>query len=461
MKKSILNRPVSVFASYKDTTPKTVDLLAFLTSDKYAAKINELRQCNDKAQRDTIKATLPAITPSGTFTHRGESGLIEHSGVIQADIDAKDNPTIFEGANSLADYLDILNQVKTELSKLRDLAYIGLSASGRGLFILIPIAYPDRHKEHFAAIVADFKKIGINLDTAPSNVASLRGYSYDPDAYFNHNAETYTRLANIERKAPTSQRQPTKHTYPTGSEADKVKFILDQIARQSADITAGYQNWFAIGCALANEFGESGRGYFHDVSRNNSGYDYRQTDTQFTHCLKGTAAFTIATFYAIAAQHGFTFKEALQGTAHTHQKPGTASAHNDSPERHTTPTGTPQATPKAKPAQAAQTTSIRPTRQTESPQTEKVFIDSLTVDWWNYSQPKPEGWDTIGLPEGWVRVDGELCIITDNKPGALEFTPILCWHHSSDEFDKPLEKAAFAMEFERAANTRMYYGESR
>lgn len=453
MENSILNKPVSIFANYKDTTPKTVSLSTVLTSDKHAAKITALRQHDDKAQRDAIKATLPAITPSGTFTHRAESGLIEHSGFIQADIDAKDNPMIFDGADTLEDYLDVLSLVKPELSKLKNLAYIGLSASGRGLWILIPIAYPDRHKEHFAAIVADFKKIGINLDTAPSNVASLRGYSYDPDAYFNHNAEIYTRLATPEKKAPTSQRQPAKHSYPVGSEADKVKFILEQIARQSADITAGYQNWFAIGCALANEFGESGRGYFHDVSRYNSGYDYRQADTQFTHCLKGTA-FTIATFYTIAAQHGFTFKEAFQKPENATRKEPATNTRNNSQEHHTAPTGTPQATPEPKTVQTAPTTPANAETPIASPQAEKVFIDSLTLDWWNYSQPKPEGWDTIGLPEGWVRVDGELSIIVDNKPGNWEVTPILCWHKSSDEFNTPLEKAAFALEFERAITAR-------
>lgn len=438
MKDSILNTTVSRFGSYMDTNPKPVNLLQFITSDEFAGQINELRQFDDKAKRDAIKKNLPAITPSGQFTRRKEDGLIRHSGFIQVDIDAKDNPVIFDGCETLADYLETLNMVKAELSKLKNIAFCGLSASGRGLWALIPIAHPERHKEHFNAIAADFERIGIIIDKAPSNVASLRGYSYDPAAYFNHNAETYTRLAAPEKNPPASPRQPANHSYPAGNEAEKVNFILSQIASSRADITGSYQAWFAIGCALAHEFGQAGRGYFHEVSQYHPEYDYHKADKQFTHCLKG-AGYTIATFYDIAAQHGFTYKEAFMGA--NFDSTG-SSAHREAPERSEKP----------------QKAKVLPIQQPASQQAKTARIDSLESDWWHcwYKEDKPEGWDTVGLPEGWVKVNGVLYLIMKRKFWDLTIEPILFNHHSSDEFETPLEKAAFASEFERAVRAREY-----
>jgi len=179
MQDSILNIDVSSFKDYETTfDPQPVNLLLWLTSKKYAEKVNAIRNEKDKAIRDTIKATLPAITPSGLFTYRAARCLVTHSGFIQFDID-------FKGNSHITNYQGL----KKEISKIVNVAYCGLSVSGTGFWGLIPIAYPDKHRQHFDFIFNAFKGIGLTIDREPSNVASLRGYSYDPDAYFNHRAK--------------------------------------------------------------------------------------------------------------------------------------------------------------------------------------------------------------------------------------------------------------------------------
>lgn len=53
---------------------------------------------------------------------------------------------------------------------------------------------PDVHRAYFEALWATFDGIGIQLDDKPKDIASLRGYSYDLNAYFNHEAKTFTVL---------------------------------------------------------------------------------------------------------------------------------------------------------------------------------------------------------------------------------------------------------------------------
>lgn len=175
---SILNIEVSCFANY-DTpaNPKPVNLLSWLQSDKYHSQVERIRSITDKAERDAIKATLPAITPSGIFTYRSAKNLVKHSGFIQFDIDLKGNESVGN-----------FHELKKQISRIKNIAYCGISVSGSGFWGLIPIAYPDKHDLHLKAIQGAFTKFGITIDPAPKSIASLRGYSYDPAAYFNHNA---------------------------------------------------------------------------------------------------------------------------------------------------------------------------------------------------------------------------------------------------------------------------------
>jgi hypothetical protein len=182
--KSVLDKPVSCYKSYTDPNPLDISLLTFLNSRKYKEEIDFIRLLETKKDRDEKKALLPCITPSGTFTYRNEKGMIKHSGLIQFDIDYKGN-----------EHIDNFEDIVREVGKLPFIAYCGFSASGYGVWGLVPIAYPDKHKLHLQALKNLFKAYDIKVDNAPSNVASLRGYSYDDNAYINHNAETFTQIS--------------------------------------------------------------------------------------------------------------------------------------------------------------------------------------------------------------------------------------------------------------------------
>jgi hypothetical protein len=175
---SILNIDVSCFANYDSpANPRSVNLLQWLISAKYTRQVQAIRNIEDKEIRDKIKATLPAITPSGLFSYRSKDCLIRHSGFIQFDIDQKGNETI-------ANY----KELKKEICKIPNVAYCGLSVSGKGFWGLIPVENPERHNLYFKYIEKWFEARGLLIDSAPKSVCSLRGYSYDPEAYFNDKA---------------------------------------------------------------------------------------------------------------------------------------------------------------------------------------------------------------------------------------------------------------------------------
>jgi hypothetical protein len=330
----ILDTPVSFFQKYTDTTnPTTGTFFQIVTSEKLAAQytplIAQIRATADKDERDKLKKRLPCFTPSGTFSRRAADGLLKHSGLIQFDIDPKQNPALTAlNAPSLRD----------KIARFRHVAYCALSASGTGVWGVVRIAHPDRHKEHFAALAADFAKWGIVIDPACSNVDRLRFWSYDPDAYFNPNAATYSKLTaarpekHLPVPAPPSASPPRCRI--EGDNAAKVEAILGQIEASRTDITDGYDTWFSIGCALANEFGESGRDYFHSIGQFHPEYNRRDTDRQFSYCLRMKSnRYTLGTFFEIARRYGIEYKGHLPrpSETHAHAAPQPPTAHKPAP----------------------------------------------------------------------------------------------------------------------------------
>lgn len=292
--KSVLDVEVSCFASYfKESEPRPVNLLTWLRSGKYAEAVERLRTVENKTERDRLKAQLPAITPSGTFTRREAGCLVRHSGLLQFDIDLKEN-------RHLGNYADL----KDHLRNLPSVAYCGLSASGLGFWGLVPIARPEQHGAHFDALKAAFAGLGrkgIVLDGKPRNVASLRGYSFDPDGYFNHQARPFTAL---HQPAPVRPR-PFVATPGAEEERAKVEAIVGEIVRRGVDLTADYGDWCALGFALVSEFGEGARDLFHQVSQFHPKYERRECDRQFTYLVKdGSRKITLGTFFHLASLAG-------------------------------------------------------------------------------------------------------------------------------------------------------------
>lgn len=285
--KSILDIEISAFSSYKGTIPKSINLLVWLQSIKYENKVNTIRKTNDNQLIKKLKSELPAITPSGTFKLRKASELIKHSGFLQFDIDFKDNLHI-------SNYDDL----KIQISNIREVAYCGLSVSGNGYWGLVPISEVENHKSHFEALYLVFEKLGIKIDKSCKDICRLRGYSIDNNAYFNHKADVFK--LKLEKVSNNKLLKNSTNYFPEkdkGSTRNKVINFLQIIQSRRIDITGSYEEWFALGCSLACEFGEEGREFYHIISNISNKYDSQKTDEQFNNCLKSKYGFNIGTFF--------------------------------------------------------------------------------------------------------------------------------------------------------------------
>ena len=242
-----------------------------------------------KDQRAEIKQLIPAVTISGIFKDSVKNAnLLTHSGLICIDFDAVENPA----------------ELKAQLSKDPYTFAALLSASGNGLAAIVRIE-AEKHLDAFNGLKTYYlRNYGQLIDQSCKNVSRLRFLSYDPQLYTNPSAKVF-------KEYPKKEAKPKQvHTVLTGNEFEE---LIDRICRGGFDLTAGqYNNYLSIGFALASEFGERGREYFHAVCAQNEKYDPAKADKQFTYCLRdtGQSKVTIATFYYYAKEAGVELKSA-------------------------------------------------------------------------------------------------------------------------------------------------------
>lgn len=289
----------SVFASATAPEPVTnmtvYDWLRRQDYDVEVQKIRVMMRANPEKAK-ALKKQLPAITISGRFSHRANSALIQHTGLICVDIDGKDNPEY------------TVRELKEICTIAPWIAYAGESVSGKGVFAVTPLLHPAKHLEHFRAIQRDFEEFGIVIDSACSEVSRLRFYSWDAKPYWNHFAENYTRLIEPDRSPIQIQRRDGQDTTETA-----VSRIVEEIQRMRVDITGGNKDWYNLGCSLAAEFGERGREFFHAVSQfyqnERHRYSAQETDKMFSRCLRFCSRYSISTFFYRAKEFGVMAKK--------------------------------------------------------------------------------------------------------------------------------------------------------
>src|SRR5690554_1968208 len=91
-----------------------------------------------------------------------------------------------------------------------------------------------------------------------------------------------------------------------------IERILRQIEARSLDLTCSYAQWLKLAFALST-LGESGRSYFHRLSRFHPEYDPAECDLQFSRCLasKGTGI-NLGSFFHLAKEAGIPLSKEEQ-----------------------------------------------------------------------------------------------------------------------------------------------------
>lgn len=92
----------------------------------------------------------------------------------------------------------------------------------------------------------------------------------------------------------------------SASTGDQFEDYIAQIEKSNTDITTDFKTWRNIGIAISKEFGETGRNYYHLISKCNKNYNRDICDSQYDKCLldKSNVDINLSTFYKIAMKHG-------------------------------------------------------------------------------------------------------------------------------------------------------------
>lgn len=299
---------ISVFRNYAGIFPvKDISIIDFcntITGTDYKQAIEKIRTIEDKEERDAEKFKLPAFTVSGTFSERRAINLIKHSGFIAIDLDPKDNPGVTDWP-----------ELRDNLARIPNVFFSALSASGSGVFALIPIAYPDKHKEHWYALNRYFwAEYKLKLDPKCKDVSRLRGISYDPDAKMSMESVPY----RLTYTPPPQKPLPARYNFDDG-DFDK---LIEKIIDSGIDITSDYGDWLKIGWALVNEKGEGGRSLYHQISKFYLGYTEKGCDKQYDACLRNSGQPTKNFLFSLCKDYGILIAGEKRGASASAPRPG-------------------------------------------------------------------------------------------------------------------------------------------
>lgn len=279
---------ISIYKNVKQTeTTDTVLLSIFLDavqSGKWQDAVLRIRTIQDKDLRRAEKVNLPNVTISGVFGKRIDSDCKLHSGFIAIDLD------------------DLGNEVEgtRELLKTDPYVYSAFtSVSGTGLCLLVKID-PENHRRAFEGI-ADYliKKYQIIVDPTGVNPSRTRFVSYDPDLYINEQSISFKKYLPKEKKRKVTSAIFVQNEFDS---------VISEMVKANVSCVEDYRDWRDIAFGLADQFGEAGRQYFHQLSSCSSKYESSMCDRQYSHAIarngKQTNKITIATIYWFARQAG-------------------------------------------------------------------------------------------------------------------------------------------------------------
>jgi len=293
---------VSYYETVTDSAPKQISIyeaLSKVSSGEIEKQINSLRECKTKEEREKLKRKLPSITVSGVFSKgHAKENLIEHSGLIQIDFDSVEYP---------AKTKEILtNDVFTFATFI--------SPSGTGIKVIVKVS-PEKHLESFSLLKKFYaEKYNLKLDEKCKDVSRLMFLSADAQIFIN------------------------PHSVLFDSVSRDVEKIILQIEKNKIDITSGYDNWLKICFSFTSYFGETGKNFFHRVSKVYPKYSFSDCEKQYNKCLNGEKKqkteekevekeekrnVSIKTFFSIAKSFGiniFSFPETREKTPQTHKK---------------------------------------------------------------------------------------------------------------------------------------------
>jgi hypothetical protein len=162
-----------------------------IQNGKSSTTIDEVR--SGKKEK---KKSLPVVCFSGEFSSRADDALFEHSGFIVLDFDHVD-----------------VEATKRSLATDDFVHSCWTSPSGEGVKALVKITNPERHRDHFRAMVNYFERQhGLEVDESGINESRACYESHDPDIIIKDESKKFGALNSEQSLAQTPTNEAYDHT---------------------------------------------------------------------------------------------------------------------------------------------------------------------------------------------------------------------------------------------------------
>lgn len=282
-------------APFNGGTHAAVTIGAFLKATrgtKYAAQVERARallasawdahNAGNEAQRDSYlkqytkaKAQAPAAVLQGVCPSWKNTEFESLARVLCLDIDG---PKPGEPDNGNA-WVQDWNQVKNNLAALPWVAYCALSAGGRGVFVLVPIARADAatygaYYETWATLLK--RRFNLATDPACKNLARLRFMTHDPAPIINQAAQVWDKVLQI----PQDWRQGPQLATPCDLDDEQKKAVREAVeycTRNGVSIADDYNDWLRLAAFFAHSWDDAeGAELFHQLAALSPKYRERE-----------------------------------------------------------------------------------------------------------------------------------------------------------------------------------------
>lgn len=306
---SLFERVCPVPSESNDTTGKTEEMIRCLTPQReitiyefthlglrYMNAIDEIRRTPDKERRKYLKKrNLPAASLSVTLSTR------------DSNIEKTERITGYNGMMAL-DFDDVfdLGEAKRKLAALPYVWYVGLSASGRGLYAIIPTDNRDwtRHGYYFNALEEEMKAQGLTVDAICKDATRLRFVSYDDGGIYNEGCEIYTLPEGfMQREEEKARRRTDQFAYQENDEK-YMKYAKEWFDRRVP--LDDYKDWYVVASALST-LGEKGWDALELVSIASTHYNAVKNRKMFEYAMKSNRSITMGSFYYMCEKYGIGF----------------------------------------------------------------------------------------------------------------------------------------------------------
>ena len=232
-----------------------------------------------------LKEKNPCAMLGGINESRGKDDFASLSRVLCIDIDA---PKPGEPDNGNAWVTD-WEKVKNELGALPWVAYSGLSAGGRGVFLLIPIEREDAdsYAEYYRAWTALLKKHKkLATDEGCKNRNRLRFMTYDPAPIINHAAQVWCKVLPAPRDWRSSPQLVTPCTL-NDEQKRAVKIAVNYCTANGISIADNYDDWMHLAAFFAHCWDDNeGAEMFHALASLSHQYRPGENDRKLSDLRK-------------------------------------------------------------------------------------------------------------------------------------------------------------------------------